>query len=151
MWSFGKAENPFTAITPESTLAWSGSTWLGPIYGPNKTKLCTALWLSGRVFANGPENRGSFPGRVIPKTLKWYLIPPCLTLSIIRYLSRVKCSNPGKGVVSFPTPLCSSYWKGNLLTALDYGRQLYLHWTPCKQKTKLYLGYSELLVMHCNT
>ena len=24
-----------------------------------------------------------------------------------------------------PTPQCSSYWKGNLLVALDYGRQLY--------------------------
>ena len=29
---------------------------------------------------------------------KWYLMPPCLTLSIIRYGSRVKWSNPGKGV-----------------------------------------------------
>ena len=29
---------------------------------------------------------------------KWYLIPLCLTLSIIRYISRVKWSNPGKGV-----------------------------------------------------
>ena len=27
---------------------------------------------------------------------KWYLMPPCLTLSIIRYGSRVKWSNPGK-------------------------------------------------------
>ena len=51
-----------------------------------------------RVFANGPGDLGSIPGRVIPKTLKWYLIPPCLTLSIIRYGSRVKWSNPGKGV-----------------------------------------------------
>ena len=31
---------------------------------------------------------------------KWFLIPPCLTLSIIRYVSRVKWSNPGKGVAS---------------------------------------------------
>ena len=29
---------------------------------------------------------------------KWYLMCPCLTLSIIRYVSRVKWSNPGKGV-----------------------------------------------------
>ena len=29
---------------------------------------------------------------------KWYLIFPCLTLSIKRYVSRVKWSNPGKGV-----------------------------------------------------
>ena len=57
---------------------------------------------------------------------KCYLIPPCLTLSIIRYASRVKWSNPGKGVPSSPTPWCSSSWKGSLLVALDYGRQLYL-------------------------
>ena len=40
---------------------------------------------------------------------KWYLILPCLTLSIIRYVSRVKWSNPGKEVALSPTPRCSSY------------------------------------------
>ena len=68
------------------------------------------IGLVGRVFANGPGNQGSLPGRVIPKTLKeLYLIPPCLTLSIIRYVSRVKWDNPGKRVVPFPTLCCSSY------------------------------------------
>ena len=43
---------------------------------------------------------------------KWYLMHPCLTLSIIRYESRVKWSNPGKGVAPSPTPWCSSYGKG---------------------------------------
>ena len=38
----------------------------------------------------------------------------------------IKWSNPGKGVTPFATPRCSSYWKGSLLVALDYGRQLYL-------------------------
>ena len=33
-----------------------------------------------------------------------------------------KMSNPEKGVASSPTPQCSSYWKGDLRTALDYGR-----------------------------
>ena len=37
-----------------------------------------------RVFANGPRDLGSIPGRVIPKTQKWYLMLPCLTLSILR-------------------------------------------------------------------
>ena len=32
-----------------------------------------------RVFANGPGELGSIPGRDIPKTQKWYLMPPCLT------------------------------------------------------------------------
>ena len=50
----------------------------------------------------------------------------CLTLSIIRYVSRVKWSNPGKGVATSPTPRCCSYRKGSLRVTLDYGRQLYL-------------------------
>ena len=41
-----------------------------------------------------------------------YLIPPALTLRIIRYISKVKRRNSGKGVVSFPTSRCSSYEKG---------------------------------------
>ena len=43
---------------------------------------------------------------------RWYLRLPCVTLSIIRWLSRVKWSNPGKGVVLSHIPWCSSYWKG---------------------------------------
>ena len=45
----------------------------------------------------------------ISNTQKWYLIPLCLTLSIIRYVSRVKWNNPGKGVAPSSTPRCSSY------------------------------------------
>ena len=81
----------------------------------------------GRAFANGPGNLGSIPGHVIPKTQKWYLIPPCLTLSNIKYISRVKWSNPGKGVALSTTPRCSSYWKRSLLVTLDYGCQLYYY------------------------
>ena len=40
---------------------------------------------------------------------KWYLMPPCLTLSDISYVSRVKWGNPGKGVAPSPTPWCSSF------------------------------------------
>ena len=78
-------------------------------------------------FVNGLGDLGSIPGRVIPKTKKkkWYLIPTCLTLSNIRYVSRVKWSNSGKGVAPSPTLRCSSNWKGSLLVALDYVRQLY--------------------------
>ena len=42
-----------------------------------------------RVFTNGREDWNSIPDQVIPKTQKWYLMPPCLTLSIIKYGSRV--------------------------------------------------------------
>ena len=42
-----------------------------------------------RVFANGLGDLGSIPGRVISRLKKWYLMSPCLTLSIIRYGSKV--------------------------------------------------------------
>ena len=58
---------------------------------------------------------------------KWYLMLPCLILSIIRQGSRVKWSNPRKGVASSPTPWCSSYQKGSLQVILDYRRQLYFY------------------------
>ena len=53
-------------------------------------------------------------------------MPPCLTLSNTRCVSRVKWSNPGKGVTPSSIPRCSSYWKGSLLVTLDHGRQLHL-------------------------
>ena len=54
--------------------------------------VCVSVWFSlskaigliGRVFANSPGDQSSIPGRVIPKTQKWHLIPPCLIHSIIR-------------------------------------------------------------------
>ena len=70
------------------------------------------------MFANCLGDRGSYQ-----RLKKWYLIPPCLTLSIIR----VKWSNPGNGVVPSPTPWYSSYWKGSLWVTLNYGRQLYFY------------------------
>ena len=62
-----------------------------------------------RVFPNGPVDLGSIPGQIIPNTLKWYLIPPCLTLSNISYVSRIKWSNPGGKIAPSSTPRCSSY------------------------------------------
>ena len=38
-----------------------------------KLGLTQAIDLMSRVFANGPGDRGSIPGRVIPKTLKMVL------------------------------------------------------------------------------
>ena len=46
-------------------------------------------WQMFRVFANASGDQGPIPGWIIPKTEKWYLMPPYLTLSIIRYGSRV--------------------------------------------------------------
>ena len=45
--------------------------------------------LVGSVFANGPGVWSSIPRLSHTKDLKkWYLIPPCLTLTIVRYVSR---------------------------------------------------------------
>ena len=77
-----------------------------------------SIGLAVRVFNNGSGDWGSIPGRVIPKTQK--MMPPCLTLSIIRYGSRVKWSNPRKGVALSSTPRCCSYWKGSLRVTFDY-------------------------------
>ena len=49
----------------------------------------------------------------------------------MRYVSKVKWSNPGKGVAPSPTPQCSCNWKGSFLVTLDYGRQIYLHFNYC--------------------
>ena len=57
---------------------------------------------------------------------KWYLMPPCLTLSIIRYRSRVKWINPEEGLAPSPTPLCSSYRKWSLRVTLNYDHELYI-------------------------
>ena len=60
------------------------------------------------------------------KLKKWSLILPCLTFGIIKYISRVKWRNLREGVAPSSTLRCSSYRKGSLWVALDYGRQLYL-------------------------
>ena len=71
---------------------------------------------------------GSISGWVMQKTQKkWYLMPPCLTLSIIRWESRVKWINPRNGVAPLPTLWCNSYWKGSLRVTINQGRQLYLY------------------------
>ena len=62
---------------------------------------------------------------------KWYFMPPCLTLSIIRYISRVKWSNSGKGVAPSRILWCSSYWKRNFesssTTVANFTYLLYMH------------------------
>ena len=75
------------------------------------------------MFANGPGDLGSIPGRVIPKTQKMVLDASLLNTQY--YKIKVKCSNPGKEVAPSPTPWCSSYQKGSLWVTLIYGRQLY--------------------------
>ena len=61
-----------------------------------------SIGLMGRVFDNGPEDRGLIPGRVIAKTQKWYKIPPYLTLFIIRYIKgKVEQSRENGSLLSY--------------------------------------------------
>ena len=83
--------------------------------------LCNLWWnwafgQNGRVLANGPRDWGSIPGWV----KKWYLMPPCLTLRIIRYGPRVKWINPEKGIAPSLIAQCSCYWKGSLRVNNNY-------------------------------
>ena len=48
----------------------------------------TAHFLVGREFDNILGDLGSIPCRVIPKTQKGYLMPPCSIVSVKRHLSR---------------------------------------------------------------
>ena len=73
------------------------------------------------MFATSPVDRVSIPGRAHYKDSKsgtWC----CLAQHsrIIRYVSRVKWSNPEKGVAPFPILRCSSYSKGSLWVSVDY-------------------------------
>ena len=50
----------------------------------NKVSKFKQIGLMSRVFTSGLGDRGSIPGRVIPKTQKWYLMPPFFKLGTTR-------------------------------------------------------------------
>ena len=80
--------------------------------------------LMSRVFANGPEDRGSIPGRVMQKTQNILLDAALLNTQhyIVNIKGKVKQSR--KLVALSSTPRCSSYWKRSLRVTFDYRRQL---------------------------
>ena len=78
------------------------------------------------MFANGPGDLGSIPGRVIPKTQKMVLDASLLNTQHYKVRIKGKVEQSREGVAPSPTPWCSSYRKGSLRVTLDYGRQLYL-------------------------
>ena len=93
-------------------------------YFKNTAKMLVILFnwfigLVGSVFANGPRDLGSIPGRVIPKIRKMVLDPSQLNTQHYKVRIKVKWSNPGKGVAPSPTPWCNSYRKGSLRVTLD--------------------------------
>ena len=86
----------------------------------------TDIGLGVRVFANGPGDLGSIPGRVIPKTQKMVLDASLLNTQHYKVRIKGKVEQSREGVAPSPTPWCSSYRKGSLRVTLDYGRQLLL-------------------------
>ena len=76
------------------------------------------------MFANGPGDLGSIPGRVIPKTQKMVLDASLLNTQHYKVRIKGKVGQSREGVAPSPTPWCSSYRKGSLRVTLDYGRQL---------------------------
>ena len=82
------------------------------------------IGLAVRVFANGPGDLVSIPGRVIPKTQKMVLDASLLNTQHYKVWIKGKVEQSREGVAP-PTPWCSSYRKGSLRVTLDYGRQLY--------------------------
>ena len=62
-----------------------------------------------RVFADGPTDRCSIPGRVIPKIKKFVLDASLFNTQ--HYKVRIKSNGTfqGKGAVPFPTPWYSMY------------------------------------------
>ena len=65
------------------------------------------------MLTNGPGDRGSNPGRIIPKTQK--IVLDADFLNIQHYKVQIKGrAIPGKGVAPSPTSQCGSYRKGSL-------------------------------------
>ena len=65
--------------------------------------------LMNRVFTNGPEDRGSIPGRVMQKTQKMVLDTALLSTQHYKVRIKGKVEQSWKGVAPSSTPRCSSY------------------------------------------
>ena len=65
-------------------ISFPSNMWRVALGLKNKIQNYNAIGLMSKAFGNGLGDWGSIPGWVIPKTQKWYLMQPCLRLSIIR-------------------------------------------------------------------
>ena len=62
-----------------------------------------------RVFANGPGDQGSIPGRVIPKTHKMVLDAALVSTQHYKVSVKGKVEQSRERSSAFPTRWCSSY------------------------------------------
>ena len=108
---------------------WYDSTWdwtqVSRAIGEHSNRY-PDIGLGVRVFANGPGDLGSIPGRVIPNTQKMVLDASLLNTQHYKVRVKGKVEQSREGVAPSPTHSCRSYRKGSLRVTLDYGRQLYL-------------------------
>ena len=77
------------------------------MYGQEKYLVGINAWnrkIMVRVFANGPGDLGSIPGRVIPKTQKMVLDASLLNTQHYKVQIKGKVVNPGIRVAPSPTP-----------------------------------------------
>ena len=78
--------------------------------------------LMNSVFANGPGDRGSIPGRVIPKTQKMALDASLVNTQHYKVWMKGKVGQSREWSSALPNTLrCSSYWNGafgSLLTKI---------------------------------
>ena len=83
------------------------------------------IGLLGRVFANGPGDLGSIPGRVIPKTLKMVLDTSLLSTQQYKVCIKSKVEQSREGVWPSPTLWYCSYLKASFLVTLNYDCPVY--------------------------
>ena len=93
--------------------------------GLQTKKLPLLIWKPSIYLSIYIWNWGSISGWVIPKTKKMVLGTSLLNTQHYKVQIKGRWSNPGTRVASFQTPRCCSYWKWNLLVALDHGRPTY--------------------------
>ena len=123
--------NPGKGVAPSPT-PWCSSYWK-EAFASSSTMVTNftynrAIGQMSRVFANGPGDRGvQSQVESYQRLKKWYLMPPCLTLSIIRWATRVKWSNPGYGVALSLHLGVVAIKKGVFGLPSTKGRQLYFY------------------------
>ena len=81
------------------------------------------IGLMSRVITNGPGDLGSIPAWVTPNTKE--MVFDASLLNIIRHWSRVKWSNPRKGLAPFLHLGVVAIERGSFRVTLDYDRKLY--------------------------
>ena len=76
---------------------------------PTNSQLLHAFGPVGRVFANGPGDRGSITGCLIPKNLKMVLDSSLLNTQQYKVRIKGKVEESWERLAPSPTPQCSSH------------------------------------------